>query len=87
MEAAVSAVVFLPFLTLPILAAFFLDTDLFVLFLVMFCVVGGLCTACPTTRSRGSRGRSAQRRPRPHSESEHDPVRSASNAVDDDECR
>ena len=39
------AVVFLPFLTLPLLAAFFLDTDLFVLFLVMFCVVGGLCTA------------------------------------------
>ena len=66
-----SVVAFVPFLTLPILAAFFLDTDLFVLFLVMFFVVGGLCTSARDPFA-GSRDRSAQRRPRPHSESEHD---------------
>jgi hypothetical protein len=41
----VPAVVFLLFLTMPILAAFFLDTDLFVLFLILFCVVGWLSTS------------------------------------------
>jgi hypothetical protein len=61
-EASVPAVVFLPFLTLPLLAAFFLDTDLFALFLVMFCVVGGLCTASDDPLARSPR-RTAQRRP------------------------
>jgi hypothetical protein len=41
----VPVVVFLLFLTMPILAAFFLDTDLFVLFLILFCVVGWLSTS------------------------------------------
>jgi hypothetical protein len=50
----VPAVVFLLFLTMPILAAFFLDTDTFVQFLILFCLVGGLCTSDsdPLTRSR-----------------------------------
>lgn len=39
------AFVFVLFLTLPIVAAFFADADIFVLFLILFCVVGGLCTS------------------------------------------
>lgn len=39
------AFVFVLFLTLPIVAAFFVDADIFVLFLILFCVVGGLCTS------------------------------------------
>jgi hypothetical protein len=41
----VPAFVFVLFLTLPIVAAFFVDADIFVLFLILFCVVGGLCTS------------------------------------------
>jgi hypothetical protein len=41
----VPAFVFVLFLTLPIVAAFFLEADIFVLFLILFCVVGGLCTS------------------------------------------
>lgn len=65
------AVAFLLFLTLPILGAFFLDTDLFVLFLVMFCVVGGLCTSARDPFA-GSRDRSARRRAQPHQDGKHD---------------
>ena len=39
------AFVFVLFLTLPIVATFFLDADIFVLFLILFCVVGALCTS------------------------------------------
>jgi hypothetical protein len=51
----VPAYVFVPFLTLPILGAFFLDTDLFVLFLIVFCVVGGLCTSSADPLDRSHR--------------------------------
>jgi hypothetical protein len=44
-ETTVPAFVFVLFLTLPIVAAFFVDADIFVLFLILFCVVGGLCTS------------------------------------------
>jgi hypothetical protein len=71
-EAFVPAIVFLLFLTLPLLAAFFLDTDLFVLFLIMFCVVGGLCTASDDPLAR-SRRRTAQRPSQPP-QSGRDPV-------------
>ncbi len=56
------AIVFLPFLTLPILAAVFLDPDMFVLFLVLFCVVGLICTSSgdPLKEAEGEDQRGAE---------------------------
>jgi len=58
-----SAIAFVLFLTMPILAAYFLDTDLFVLFLILFCVVGVLSTSArdPFSTSRRKPSREAAR--------------------------
>lgn len=75
------AAVFLSFLTMPILAAFFLDTDLFVLFLILFCVVGGLSTssADPLAASRPKREDIAPG-PETHEQTRHCAARSLDSA-------
>jgi hypothetical protein len=60
----VPAFVFVLFLTLPIVAAFFLEADIFVLFLILFCVVGGLCTSASDPLP-GSRRKDARPEPAP----------------------
>jgi hypothetical protein len=60
----VPAFVFVLFLTLPIIAAAFLEADIFVLFLILFCVVGGLCTSASDPLA-SSRREEARRKPAP----------------------